>query len=159
MVANKQDRRERDTRRGRLGLGRYQTLVKSLVGVTRLAFEARATATLLGLEGPLRHAIRSDLCLQSWGWAEADAMAREVLGDAFRKVGATRPTWNEGQRDWTVEAGTLIERTCCVRCHGPLPDGRPKFCSDLCKRSHYNHLGSLRAATEDQVLQMAVRST
>ena len=93
----KRERRERDARRGRLGPGRFDALAKELVGVIRLAFEAGATATLFGLEGPLRHAIRSDLCLQGWRWTDANAMARDLMDDAFRRVNATRPTWNEGQ--------------------------------------------------------------
>lgn len=58
----KQARQERDARRGRLGQGRYGDLVKEIVGVTRLAFEAGAIGSPFGLEGPLRAEIRGDLC-------------------------------------------------------------------------------------------------
>jgi hypothetical protein len=155
--ALKRVRSERDARRGKLGRGRYATLVREMAAVIRLAFEAGATASLFGLEGPLRHGIRSDLCLQGWPWKLADLMAREMLEDAFRTVNATRPSWNEGQLEWTIEAGTLIDRTRCVRCHGPLPEGRPKFCSDLCKTSHHSDLSDLRAADEDRAIRIAMR--
>lgn len=128
----KQARREREGHRDRLGRARYQALVKDLVAVIRLAFEAGATGSLLGLEGPLRHAIRSDLCLQGWRWQDADRMAREILIDAFHAVHAKRPSWNEGQREWTIPANTLIERTRCVHCHKPLPEGHHKFCGHIC---------------------------
>lgn len=62
-------------------------------------------------------------------------MAREMLADAFRMAGAVRPSWNEGQLEWTIEAGTLIERTRCVRCHKPLPEGHHKFCGEICAGS------------------------
>ncbi|SEO13143.1 hypothetical protein SAMN04489859_10373 [Paracoccus alcaliphilus] len=152
-----QGRRDRDRHRGKLGKGRFDALVKELVAVIRLAFEAGATATLFGLEGPLRHGIRSDLCRQGWKWQDADDMAREILATAFRRVNATRPSWNEGQLEWTIQAGTLIGRASCARCHKPLPDGRPKFCSDLCKQSHHNHLNKLKEMSEDQVVRSSIR--
>ncbi|MBL4918965.1 hypothetical protein [Szabonella alba] len=122
-----------------------------------MAFDAGATASLWGLEGPLVHAIRSDLCLQGWGWVGADAMARDVLADVFRKVNAVRPTWREGQPDWTIPTNILIERTRCARCHGPLPEGRPKFCSDLCKASHSSSQHSARETKERVATAMAVQ--
>lgn len=155
--ARKRARNERDARRGRLGPGRFDALVRELAGVIRLAFEAGATGSLFGLEGPLRHAIRSDLCLQGWRWKDADAMAREMMDEAFRAVRATRPTWNEGQPEWTIPANTLIERTRCVRCGKPLPEGHHKFCSDLCASTFHARLLRLREGREDQVLKIATR--
>ena len=157
--ARKRARNERDARRGRLGPGRFDALVRELAGVIRLAFEAGATGSLFGLEGPLRHAIRSDLCLQGWRWKDADAMAREMMELAFRAVRATRPTWNEGQPEWTIPANTLIERTRCVRCGKPLPEGHHKFCSDLCASAHGKRLASIREADEARAVLMAIRSS
>lgn len=158
-LINRRERRARDARRGRMGEQRYNALVKELARVIRLAFQAGATGSLWGLEGPLRAGIRSDLCLQGWGWSAADLMAREVLEDAFRKAGAIRPTWNEGQPEWTIEAGTLIERDRCARCYKPLPDGKHKFCSRLCKDSHHAHIATIKQANEDRALDLAVRWT
>lgn len=151
-------RRERDRRRGRLGTGRFDGLVKELAGVIRLTFEAGATATLFGLEGPLRHGIRSDLCLQGWDWPAADAMAKELMDEAFRVVRAIRPTWNEGQPEWAIEAGTLIERTRCVRCHKPLPEGHHKFCSNVCTSAHHSFWAYRKAAQEDHALALAAKT-
>ena len=153
----RRERRERDARRGRLGPGRFDALVKELEGVIRLAFEAGATATLFGLEGPLRHELRSALCLQGWRWPDANAMACDLMDDAFRRVNATRPTWNEGQLEWTVEAGTLIERTRCVHCHKPLPEGHHKFCNHLCAQNYHRRTHRRRYQTEASAINMAVR--
>ena len=70
-----------------------------------------------------------------WGWSSADLMAAELMAEVFRRVGAERPDWYEGQPEWTIKAGTLIARTRCVRCHGPLPEGHFKFCSRICNVS------------------------
>lgn len=157
VIALPKAMQERVARRKRFGTGRYAVLVQELAGVIRLAFEAGATASLWGLEGPLRHAIRSDLCLQGWGWAEADLVAKEILAEAFRAVNAQRPAWNEGQLEWTIEAGTLIERIHCVRCHKPLPEGHHKFCSNLCAGSHRKHVAFLKQADEDRAVRSATR--
>lgn len=157
-IKRKQIRRERDAKRARLGRGRFDLLVRELVAVIRLAFEAGATATLFGLEGPLRAGIRSDLCRQGWAWLDADAMAREMLEEAFRTMRATRPGWDEGQPEWTIHAGTLIERTFCVRCHKPLPEGHHKYCSRICAASHQHRQATRREAEGDRAVMLAIRS-
>lgn len=156
-LQSKRARRAHDARRGRMGQARYAALVKELARVIRLAFEAGATASLWGLEGPLRAGIRADLCLIGWRWKDADALARDALADAFRSVNAIRPSWNEGQREWTIEAGTLIERTRCVRCHNPLPEGHYKFCSRICVASHHSHMSRLRQADEATAVRLATQ--
>lgn len=150
-------RRERDARRDMLGAGRFDALVKELAAVIRLAFEAGATASLFGLEGPLRAGIRADLCRQGWRWIGADDMAREILAEAFRRVNAVRPSWEEGQNEWTVHAGTLIQRECCARCYKPLPEGRRKYCSHLCNASHNGHIRNLKEMSEDRAVRSAIR--
>lgn len=156
--ARKQARREKEVRRGRLGRGRFEALVLELAGVIRLAFEAGATGSLFGLEGPLRHGIRSDLCLAGWRWADADTMARELMDEAFRAVRAVRPSWNEGQREWTIEAGTLIERTRCANCHKSLPEGHWKFCSSSCASSMSRFIAMLMEKREDHAIKLATQS-
>lgn len=150
-------RREREARRGRLDKGRFDLLVKELVAVIRLAFAAGATATLFGLEGPLRAGIRADLCRQGWRWQDADDMAREMLDEAFRAVRATRPGWDEGQPEWTIHAGTLIERTRCARCHAPLPEGHHKFCSNVCAASYNQRFTRLKQAQGEKAVMLATR--
>ena len=98
-------------------------------------------------------------CVIGWRWKDADAMAREMMDEAFRAVRATRPTWNEGQPEWTIPANTLIERTRCVRCGKPLPEGHHKFCSDLCASAHGKRLAAIREADEARAVLMAIRWT
>lgn len=149
---------ERDARRKRLGQRRFHDLVMNLAGLMRLTFEAGETGSLFGLEGPLRAAIRADLCRAEWGWRDADALARDLLDEAFKAIRATRPAWNEGQLEWTVHAGTLIERTRCVRCHKPLPEGHFKFCGAVCQSAHWQQVSRMKDASEDAATLMAVRS-
>lgn len=154
----KATRAERDALRGRMGSGRYEALVRDLAAVIRLAFEAGATGSLFGLEGPLRAGIRADLCLQGWRWRDAHAMACDLMDEAFRRVRAVRPSWNEGQSEWVIQPGLIIERTFCVSCHKPLPEGHKKFCSDPCRTGHHNRLFRLREAQEDAAITMAIRT-
>lgn len=155
---SRRERRQRDARRGRLSQVIYLRLVADLAGVIQMAFEAGATASLWGMEGPLRHAIRSDLCLRGWKWLEAEKMARDVLEDAFRKVNAKRPDWEEGQPEWAIATNILIERTLCVNCHKPLPGGHWKFCGDLCASNHSRRLNYRKEADEDRAISLAIRS-
>lgn len=157
-VKRKQIRRERDAMRGRLGKDRFGLLVKELVAVIRLAFEAGATGSLFGLEGPLRAGIRADLCRQGWNWQDADSMAREMLDEAFRGVRAIRPSWNEGQPEWAVHAGTLIERTFCANCHAPLPDGKRKFCDRLCHNAFHGRLTRRKQAQDERAVKLAIKA-
>lgn len=144
----KRARQERDRQRGRLGSGRFQVLAKELARVIRLAFEAGETGSLFGLEGPLRAGIRADLCRQGWAWETADLMARDLLAEAFRVARAIRPGWDEGQPEWAIHAGTLIERTICVRCRRPLPEGYFRFCGVLCRSTHHAMVAAIREADE-----------
>lgn len=150
-------RKERDAIRGRLGRDRFDSILADIVAVIRLAFAAGATPTLFGLEGPLRAALRADLCLQGWRWHDADFCARYLLEEAFRTVRAERPSWNEGQVEWTISSGDLIERTRCAECHKPLLEGRPKFCSAGCNRVFHLRLLRRRQAQEEAALDLAIR--
>jgi hypothetical protein len=136
---------------------RYGALIESLARTIRIAFEAGATGSLWGLEGPLRASIRSDLCLQGWRWKDADDLAKDVLAAAHSRVGAKRPSWNEGQLEWTIEAGTLIERTRCVHCHKPLPEGHFKFCSHHCNSVHHHRLARRHEMDAERVAASVAR--
>lgn len=157
-MQRKHARREREARKGRLGRARFDALAGELASVIRLAFAAGATGSLFGLEGPLRHGIRSDLCLMGWRWRDADLMARELLEEAFRRVRAVRPTWYEGQPEWTIHEGLLIERTRCMKCGRPLPDGHRKFCGHLCVVAYHRRASLLREGSAETALRIATRS-
>lgn len=157
IIKQERERRALKAWRARLGRGRYADLVKEIAELIRHSFEAGDISSPFGLEGALWHSIRGDLCLQGWRWLDADRMAREMLSDAFSALKVERPDWKEGQLEWTIEAGTLIERTRCMRCHVPLPEGHYKFCSNLCGTNHSRTLSRQRQEYEDlstQVIQL-----
>ncbi|MFD1482994.1 hypothetical protein [Paracoccus nototheniae] len=156
MLRNER-RRERDGLRGRLGKDRSEAIVAGLRRIMRHEFVEGRTATLFGLEGPMRHAMRETLCLQGWQWADADDTARQLVAAALASLWAIRPTWNEGQPEWTIEQGTLIARTRCARCQAPLPEGHYKFCSRLCSTAFNSWLSNMRRAEESNVMQIAAR--
>lgn len=158
-MLRKERRRERDAMRGKLGETRHRALVDRLAKTIRTEREAGRIATLFNLEGPLRHAIRAKLCREGWGWGDADQMARDVLEATFNRLGAYRPSWNEGQPEWLIEGGALIQRDRCARhgCRKPLPEGHRKFCGKLCRDAHHASLDRLMSADEDAALDMAVR--
>ena len=139
------------TRRRQLGIA------DEIARIIRLAFEAGEIASMLGLEGPLRASLRADLCLRGWHWMDADRAAIDIVASALRFLGAERPDWYEGQREWTIEAGTLIERTRCARCHKKLPEGNFKYCSRLCNTGHANRRHALRTVADGKAADMAVR--
>lgn len=157
QMMRKERRRERDSAMGRLGKARTDAVVAGLRRIMRHEFVEGRIATLFGLEGPLRHAMREALCLQGWHWADADTAARQLVDAALASLWAVRPTWNEGQPEWAIEAGTLIERTRCVRCHAPLPEGHHKFCSRLCSTTYNSWLSDMRRADESNVMRIAAR--
>src|SRR3546814_953966 len=77
---------------------------------------SRSEPTAFSLEGELRHRLRSSLCRQGADWILADLLAAAIVEDALRKVGAQRPTWQQGQPEWTQEGVIYIQRTRCIRC-------------------------------------------
>ncbi|MGB3831218.1 MAG: hypothetical protein WA975_05060 [Mesorhizobium sp.] len=87
-------------------------------------------------EAACRHGFRSSFCLQGWSWTDADQAAADVVAAALLLVGAERPTWQEGQPEWTQDGVLRVERDNCIRCRGPLPDGHHKFCCVDCGRAH-----------------------
>lgn len=92
----------------------------------------RGEPTYFALEAFMRHGLRSGLCLRGWHWHDADELAKEVISAALNQIGAKRPTWKQGQPEWTQEGVITIERERCIRCGWKLPEGHLKFCSALC---------------------------
>lgn len=154
----KPTRRELDAKRGKLAKDRAQHITGHLCALTRDALASGRILTPLAYEALFRRVIRSELCLQGWRWQAADDAARAVVSVVLFALQAKRPSWNEGQREHTIEGGALIERILCARCHKRLPDDRPKFCSDLCKSSYNSQLLRLREANENQMAKMASRA-
>ncbi|MGE0749345.1 MAG: hypothetical protein AB7K64_02045 [Variibacter sp.] len=62
----------------------------------------------------------------------ADAIAADTVHAALNRLGARRPTWREGQPEWTQDGALPIERETCLHCRKPLPEGHWRFCSRVC---------------------------
>lgn len=144
----------REAERGRLAKQRAEHLEDQLARLMRAAFTSGQIAYIGGLEGPLRAGIRASLCLGGWKWRDADKAAMATVAGALRRVRAVRPTWPEGQPEHVIAAGTLIQRTRCIKCHGPLPEGHFKYCGRLCAQSHFKQMENLRDGNEDTVIRM-----
>lgn len=78
--------------------------------------------------------IRSALCLHGFSWAASDFEATAVVAEGLRLLGAKRPTWEQGQPEYSVASEN------CRSCAGALPDRAPDgararhFCSADCAR-------------------------
>lgn len=83
-------------------------------------------------EGATRAGIRAALCLQGYGWHRSDQQTSEIVAEALSLLGAKRPTWNEGQPEYTTP------RENCQQCRGPLDDTQiahaDRFCSAECAK-------------------------
>ncbi len=96
--------------------------------------------TMFAYEASCRHGIRQQLCLEGWSWDLADAVAADIVAEALRLIGAKRPTWQEGQPEWTQQGVLREVREHCARCRKPIPQERidrsvatpAKYCSMEC---------------------------
>lgn len=88
-------------------------------------------------EGPARAGVRSALCLAGHGWERADLEAASLVADGLKRIGARRPSWDEGQWQYANPRET------CYRCGGAIDEydqGRGyRYCSDLCARATRQH--------------------
>ena len=94
-------------------------------------------------EGAVRSGIRRTLCLEAWPWRDADIAASQTVEAALKRLGAERPTWHQGQPEWTDDGFSPIERTRCVQCGNLLPESRGeygrKFCDSACSEKYLKH--------------------
>lgn len=127
--------------------GREKTIVRKLNQARRKHLIDRAAdilrkgeASKFQFEAACRYGFRSSFCLQGWSWTEADLVAAEIVAVALSMIGAERPTWKEGQPEWTQDGVLRVERDDCIRCHDPLPEGHFKFCSAECGNAHRQEL-------------------
>lgn len=116
----------------RLRASRRDSLVLSIATVIREDWRAGVTPTMLNHEGTLRALLRSGFCLGGMSWPLANQTAVEIITEAFRKAGATRPRWNEGQPEWTDGGVIRDTRLRCANCERPLDLGQKTFCGKLC---------------------------
>lgn len=138
------------TKRRKLNKDRRRSIRDKIVIIMRTV-----EPTPFAAEGPCRAGIRSSLCLQGWAWAEADAVAAEIVAAALNIIGAKRPAWKEGQPEWTQDGALPILRERCIRCRGPLPEGHYKFCSKVCSNGYHADRGNAHTAAERLAADLA----
>jgi hypothetical protein len=87
--------------------------------------------TRFAFEGACRHGLRSRLCLSGERWTHADQVAGVIITLALHRIGASRPTWQQGQPDPVDRQ----ERWSCLTCGGLIDSesARWRYCSDECK--------------------------
>lgn len=106
-------------------------------------------------EGSMRHGLRSSLCLGGHGWQESNAEAVSLVETALRRMGASRPSWEEGQWEYAER------RDRCVRCgkdiDAPQTFRGYRFCSDLCARLTLERRNFARRSEDDRLYAAAKR--
>lgn len=82
-------------------------------------------------EGTIVASVRSTLCLMGYGWQQSNEEALILVNEVFRVTGAKRPSYAEGQREYS------LSRETCATCLGELDDedvaARRRFCSYECR--------------------------
>lgn len=119
----------------RLPEARHKRLVLVVVGLLR----AGQPPTPFAREGMLIAAVRSAIVIRGgWTWRDADRVARLVVHEALRTIGAKRPSWVEASTPHYAQgdAFSLFERTRCRNCGWQLPPENRAFCSNRCKASY-----------------------
>lgn len=138
--------------RKRLSKDKRRQLIDAMMAILR-----QGEASKFEFEASCRHGLRTALCLKGWSWSEADTTAAAIVERSLHFIGAVRPTWYEGQPEWTQNgSGALIARTRCVRCRRRLEDMHTKFCSTLCANAHHMTLSSIREARGALAYDLAV---
>ena len=110
------------------------------------AILGRWRSSAFEFEASCRHGFRTAFCLTGESWARADAIAAVIVREALHRLGARRPTWDQGQPEYCEQGYAPIERIFCMNCGRRIPDDRgygprfgttapPKFCSDFCVTS------------------------
>lgn len=154
-LANKLTRRERDAARQRLSKDRAEHVVGHLCAITRHALAMGRIITPLSYEALFRRVIRSELCLQGWPWKAADETALGLVAVVFAILQVKRPSWSEGQPEWTIERGTLIARTRCAHCGNKLEGDQLKFCSAPCRNTYHLRQMYMRQGDENYTAKKA----
>lgn len=91
------------------------------------------STSLFQNEGNCRATLRSAMCLAGHGWQQSDREAAEIVRVALRAIGARRPTFAEGQREFTHPYDQ------CIYCGGPIDPidlvHGYRYCSVACAKA------------------------
>lgn len=91
-------------------------------------------------EGPALHGFRAALCLSGLPFRAAERRASIIVTEALRRIGARRPSWNEGQPEWTAPGYSPVEYWYCQNCGRRMDEpSAAKYCSALCRAAESMH--------------------
>lgn len=122
----------------RYGSERPVTVARILTGEARKSRAAKVLDVMrdwrlspFELEGQTRAGLRSGFCISGYGWHRSDQEAAALVEEALRDMNARRPTWIQGQREYT------IPRENCQNCGGPLDEeaiaNHEPYCCTECR--------------------------
>lgn len=96
-------------------------------------------ATPFENEATVRHGIRSALCIIGHSWPRADIEADLLVQEGLSHIGAERPSWDQGQRQYSTAEED------CNWCGVEIPEAdraahrKARFCSAVCAKSALQH--------------------
>lgn len=157
QLARERQRRAAKAKPLRINKAKSRRLINIVAAILR-----EGEPTKFAMEAACRHGLRSALCLKGIKWAQADAIAADIVAAALRQIGAVRPTWQQGQPEWAQDGHNPIERERCRQCNGKLPDDdyrdRRVFCSSTCRTNW--HMAVYRRATiaDDVAREFIIRA-
>lgn len=106
------------------------------------------------LEGSTRSGIRSALCLAGHSWHQSDHQAEQIVHAALRRLGAKRPSWEQGQRHYAEPR----ENCKWCGCELDAEDRTAGFCSIEHARYAKAHWGFETRAVNDAAYLAVVRA-
>lgn len=107
-------------------------------------------------EGAVRSGLRAAMCLIGHSWPVADNEVAGLITASFQRMGAHRPSWDQGQRQYVIAAEN------CNWCGVDLPDEdragsrRARFCSSVCAQSAIQHRDYESRKRDDAVARSAL---
>ena len=113
--------------------------------------------TVFRFEALCRHTLRSgNVHCAARSWGLADAISADIVHAALEQIGAKRPPWLWGQREYVEKdcAATRIGFSHCLNCGTRLPEGRSKFCGKTCGNRFRNAVGN----SEETIVANRVRA-
>lgn len=111
--------------------------------------------TVFRFEAALRNGLRSRFCSEGWHWQDAHDAAEDITLTALGRLGAVRPTLQQGQSDYVRDgaAFTTILRTRCANCGAPLEGDQWRFCSKLCADVTRKRLDAVAKSQDERILK------
>lgn len=141
-------------RQFRLSKDRRRALIETVANILRAG-----EPTLFRFEAMCRYSLRSALCLSGRSWPLSDAIAADLVSTALERIGAQRPPWLWGQREYVMDStATRVGFTHCLNCGARLEEGRFKFCGKACGgRYHKEFEQSLESKAADRIRSASAR--